>query len=65
MDPIETTQELRDLSDDDLAALRALAAQEQERRENLAAIPAQIAELAGKYRDGGGNESALSAAIDG
>lgn len=36
---------------------------EQERRANLAAIPAQIAELAGKFRDGGGDEGALIGAL--
>lgn len=64
MDPIETQQELRDLTDEQLVTMRALAAQEQERRDNLAQIPAQIADLAGKYRDGGGDEQALTAALD-
>lgn len=63
MDPIETQQELRDLTDDQLVTMRALAAQEQERRDNLAQIPAQIADLAGKYRDGGGDEQALTDAL--
>lgn len=64
MDPIETAQELRDLTDDELDKMRELVAQERERRDNLEQIPAQIADLADKYRHGGGDEQALTAALD-
>lgn len=36
---------------------------EQERRANLAAIPEQIEQLAKVYRDGGGDEQALTDAL--
>lgn len=41
---------------------RAILA-EQERRANLAQIPEQIAAMAQTYRDGGGDESALTDAL--
>lgn len=63
MDPVEVAQELRDLTDDQLATMQTLVMQERERRENLAMIPAQIADLAGKYRDGGGDEESLQEAL--
>ena len=55
--------ELKDLDDDALDALRRDVLIEQERRANLAAIPEQIALLAQTYRDGGGDEQALAAAL--
>lgn len=54
---------LRDLTDDDLDALRRGVLIELERRANLAAIPEQIAMLAQTYRDGGGDEQALTDAL--
>lgn len=56
--------DLTTMTDDELDDLRRAVLNEQERRANLAAIPAQIADLAGKYRDGGGDEQALTAALD-
>lgn len=56
--------DLTTLSDDDLDTLRRDALREQERRANLASIPAQITALAHTYRDGGGDEQALVDAID-
>lgn len=55
--------ELKDLDDDALDALRRDVLIEQERRKNLAAIPEQIATLARTYRDGGGDEQALTDAL--
>ena len=55
--------ELKDLDDDALDALRRDVLIEQERRTNLAAIPEQIATLARTFRDGGGDEQALTDAL--
>ena len=63
LDPVTFTQDVRDLDDDQLDALRLTVLAEKERRANLAAIPSQIADLAGKYRDGGGDEQALADAL--
>lgn len=65
MDPIEFQQDVRSLDRDLLGQLRAVIATEMERQDNLASIPAQIADLADKYRHGGGDEQALTDAIDG
>lgn len=65
LDPMTFAEDVRDLEDIQLDALRLTVITEQERRANLAVIPAQIADLAGKYRDGGGDEQALTDAIDG
>lgn len=54
---------LRTLTSGELDALRIDVLTEQERRENLAAIPEQIKELAEKFRDGGGDEGALIGAL--
>lgn len=56
--------DLKALDDGDLDGLRIAVLQEQERRENLAAIPDQIAVMAKLYRDGGGDEAALAEAIE-
>lgn len=64
LDPITFPQDVRDLDDDQLDALRLHVLSEQERRANLAVIPEQIAAMAKTYRDGGGNEQALTAALD-
>lgn len=55
--------DLRTLTDDELDALRVDVLTEQERRDNLARIPEDIAVMAAKYREGGGEESALTDAI--
>lgn len=57
--------DLTTLTDEQLDAHRIDVLTEQERRANLAAIPEQVADLATKYRDGGGNPDDLKAAIDG
>ena len=64
MDPIEFQQDVRGLDRELLDQLRAVIATEIERQDNLARIPAQIADLAEKYRDGGGDERALADALD-
>lgn len=64
LDPITFAQDVRDLDDTQLDALRRTALTEQERRANLASIPRQIADLADKYRHGGGDEQALTDALD-
>lgn len=46
---------LHDLTDEDLDTLRTDVAIEQERRQALATIPAQIKDLTTKFLDGGGN----------
>ena len=55
--------DLKSLTDDDLDELRRAVLAEQERRANLAAIPEQIAAMAQVYRDGGGDEQALTDAL--
>lgn len=55
--------DLRALTDEELDALRVNLLTEQERRANLAAIPEQIEALAKVYRDGGGEEKALTDAL--
>lgn len=50
-------------TDEDLAGLVGDAQQEQERRAQLAAIPAQVAALAALFREGGGDEAALQNAL--
>lgn len=51
------------LTDEQLDAERIKILTEQERRANLAQIPAQVTELAKTYRAGGGDEDALIQAI--
>ncbi|WP_193117026.1 hypothetical protein [Brachybacterium tyrofermentans] len=53
----------RTYSDDELDESRRAVITEQERRVNLAAIPEQIEALAKVYRDGGGDEQALTDAL--
>ena len=50
---------LTTLTDEDLDALRVKSLMEQERRDNLAQIPATIQELAAKYIEGGGDREEL------
>lgn len=49
--------------DEQLDQLRVEILTEQERRANLAQIPAQVTELAKTYRAGGGDDDALIQAI--
>lgn len=56
--------DLTTLTDEQLDQHRRNVAAEQERRANLAAIPEQVADLAAKYRDGGGDPADLHAAIE-
>ena len=51
--------DLKTLSDEELDQHRRDVLQEQERRENLAHIPDQIAELKAKYVEGGGDPTNL------
>ncbi len=50
-------------SDEALDEHRRAIITEQERRANLAAIPEQIAAMAKTYREGGGDEQALTDAL--
>ena len=50
-------------TDEDVDALRLAAIREQERRRNQADIPRQVADLAQKYKDGGGDTSDLIPAL--
>lgn len=51
------------LTDEQLDEARQAILIEQERRANLAQIPATIQELAAKYTDGGGDRKALEDAL--
>lgn len=51
------------LTDEQLDEARQAILIEQERRANLAQIPATIQELAAKYTEGGGDREALENAI--
>ena len=55
--------DLKSLADEDLDSLRKSVQIERERRDNLSRIPGEIAAMAAKYRDGGGDEDALAVAI--
>lgn len=59
----DTMDQYRTWSDEALDEHRRAILAEQERRANLAAIPDQIRDLAGKYREGGGDEEALRDAL--
>lgn len=52
------------LSDEQLDEARTAILIEQERRANLAQIPATIQELAAKYKEGGGNQEELLKAVE-
>lgn len=56
--------DLHAITDGDLDQLRRDVLFEQERRANLNLIPEQIASLARTYRAGGGDEQALTDALD-
>lgn len=51
------------LTDEELDEHRRAVLIEQERRANLSQIPEQVAALAKVYRDGGGDEDALTDAL--
>ena len=51
------------LTDEQLDEARTAILIEQERRANLAQIPATIQELAAKYKDGGGDREELLKAV--
>ena len=51
------------LTDEQLDEARQAILVEQERRANLAQIPATIQELAAKYKEGGGNQEELIRAV--
>ena len=53
----------KSLTDEQLDEARTAILIEQERRANLAQIPATIQELADKYAEGGGDRQALEQAI--
>ena len=53
----------KSLTDDQLDEARQAILIEQERRANLAQIPATIQELAAKYTDGGGDREELLKAV--
>lgn len=50
-------------TDEGLDVLRRAVLNEQERRANLASIPGQVAALAAKYAEGGGDTSDLIPAL--
>ena len=52
------------LTDEQLDEARQAVLVEQERRANLAQIPATIQELSAKYREGGGNQDDLLKAVN-
>ena len=51
------------LTDEELDEARTAILIEQERRANLAQIPATIQELAAKYKEGGGDQEELLKAV--
>lgn len=55
--------EYKDLTDEQLDEARTAILIEQERRVNLAQIPATIQELATKYTEGGGDREELIKAV--
>lgn len=56
--------ELQNLTDTEMDALRVQVLTEIERRQRMAEIPAQVAELATAYRAGGGDPDTLLDAIN-
>lgn len=55
--------DLTTLTDEQLDDHRRAVLVEQERRDNLARIPEEIAAMAAKFREGGGDEQALADAL--
>lgn len=58
-DVLLSPEELATLTDEQLDTLRVSVLTEQERRANVAAIPAQIASLKQTFLDGGGDPADL------
>lgn len=56
--------DLTTLTDEDLDALRIDVANEQERRQRLASAPEQVAQIAARFTEDGGDTADLVAAID-
>ena len=56
--------DFRNLTDAQLEDARTAILTEQERRANLAQIPATIQELAAKYKEGGGDQNELLKAVN-
>ena len=54
----------KSLTDEQLDEARTAILVEQERRANLAQIPATIQELAAKYKEGGGDREELLKAVN-
>ena len=54
----------KNLTDEQLDEARQAILIEQERRANLAQIPAAIQELSAKYREGGGSQEELIKAVN-
>lgn len=52
------------MTDEQLKEARTAILTEQERRANLAQIPAAIQELAAKYKEGGGSQEELLRAVN-
>lgn len=57
---METFDNLREMSDEDLDTLRVAVLNEQERRIQLETIPGQITALVKQYAAGGGDPSTLT-----
>ncbi|AOQ28215.1 hypothetical protein SEA_HUNTINGDON_3 [Arthrobacter phage Huntingdon] len=57
--------DLHGMTEEQLEQLLNLVLNEKERRERLKQIPATVAMLAGQFRDGGGEQTELLAAIGG
>lgn len=55
--------ELTKLTDEELSTLENSVLHEKERRQRLASIPATVATLAAQFREGGGEQATLLAAI--
>lgn len=54
-----------EFTNEDLAELRIAVLSETERRADLARLPSEIAAMATKYLDGGGDETTLTNALSG
>ncbi|ALY09468.1 hypothetical protein SEA_CARPAL_3 [Arthrobacter phage Carpal] len=57
--------DLHNMTDEQLDQLLNLTLAEQERRQRLKNIPAQVAMLSSQFREGGGDQTELLAAIGG
>lgn len=59
----EITVEITSMTDEELTAHLNLVLREQERRQRLASIPITVTQLAEQFREGGGEQATLIAAI--